>query len=86
MELDAPLSFHKVALHSKGLETEGNFSLGLGLRAARLSHTLAASAWATLWLVRPMPLTRAELEAKAKDPAGASKKATPAKRAPAPKK
>ncbi len=75
-----------MALHSKGLETEGNFSLGLGLRAARLSHTLAASAWATLWLVRPMPLTRAELEAKAKDPAGASKKATPAKRAPAPKK
>jgi hypothetical protein len=65
-ELDAPLSLHKVALHTRGLETEGTFSLALGLRSGRLSHALSASAYATLWLVRPIPLTRAELEAKAK--------------------
>jgi hypothetical protein len=76
-EIDAPLSFHKVALHSRGLETEGTFSLGLGLRSGRLSHALSASAYATVWLVRPMPLTRAELEAKTKTK---TKPATPAKR------
>lgn len=69
----------KVALHAESLETEGAFSLGLGLRAAKLSHKLAASAWATLCLVRPLPLARAELEAKAKGPTAPTKKAPPPK-------
>jgi hypothetical protein len=65
-EFDGPFATQKLALNAQGIETEGSFSLGLGLRSGLLGHTLSASAYATLWLVRPMPLSRAELDAKTK--------------------
>jgi hypothetical protein len=64
-ELDGPLSLHKLPLLAEGLEAEGTFALGLGLRSGALAYTFNANAYATLWLVRPAPLSRAELEAKA---------------------
>lgn len=73
-ELDAPMSFHKYDLHAQGLESEGSFALGLGLRSGRLGYVLNVSAHVTLWLVRPAPLSRAELEAKAKAVATKKKK------------
>jgi hypothetical protein len=93
-ELDGPLSIHKLPLLAEGLETEGTFALGLGLRSAALAYTFNANAYATLWLVRPTPLTHAELEAKVAAgnaapaakaagaaPAGAAKKPAPAAKA-----
>jgi tetratricopeptide (TPR) repeat protein len=73
-ELDAPMSFHKYELHARGLESEGSFALGLGLRSGRLGYVLNVSAHVTLWLVRPAPLSRADLEAKAKGAAAKKKK------------
>jgi hypothetical protein len=69
-ELDAPMALHKASLHARGLETEGSFALGLGLRSGLRAHTMNASAHASLWLVRPMPITRAALEEKVRSPGG----------------
>jgi hypothetical protein len=64
--LDAPLAFHQLDLALRGIATEGAFKLGVGLRSMRNRYELSASSSGALWLVRPMPFTRAELEAKAK--------------------
>jgi hypothetical protein len=65
-DYDGGHSFHQIPLHTRGLVTEGTFKLGLGLRGNRLAHELQCAAYATLWATRPMPASRADLEAKAK--------------------
>jgi hypothetical protein len=79
-DFGSTLSFHQVALHARGVVTEGSFKIGVGLRSGRRVHDLSASAFATLWLARPLPITRAELEAKAKpNPPAPVKPTKPAK-------
>ncbi|MEO8703692.1 MAG: hypothetical protein ABI867_26820 [Kofleriaceae bacterium] len=65
-DFDATLSFHQISLHARGLATEGAFKIGVGLRSGRRAYDLSASAFATLWLVRPIPVSRGELEKAAK--------------------
>jgi hypothetical protein len=62
-DFDTPFARQRFALNALGIETEGTFAVNLSLRSG---HTLSAVAHATLWLVRPMPLSPAELEAKTK--------------------
>lgn len=82
-DLEGAMSTQKLSLNSQGMEMEGSVTLSLGLRSGELGHTLATSAYASLWLVRPLPLTRTELEAKAKAlaprPEGPPKPAAPPK-------
>ncbi len=88
-ELEGGLSAQKTELNARGLEMEGSVTLSLGLRSQELAHTLATNAYALLWLVRPMPLTRADLEAKVKaaapKPEGPPKPESPPKPALTPK-
>lgn len=55
----------KPANGSLGFETEGAFQVGIGL-ASRKFYDLSTQAYASLWLMPPLPLDAAQLAAKAK--------------------
>lgn len=55
----------KPANPARGFETEGAFQVGIGL-ASRKFYELNTQAYASLWLMPPLPLDPAQLAAKAK--------------------
>jgi hypothetical protein len=65
-ELATPIYVLKPDGSQHGLESEGSFQVGLGIASKRRYHELGSYAYGNLWLMPPLPLTRAELEAKAK--------------------
>lgn len=68
----------KPANGALGFETEGTFQVGIGL-ASRKFYELNTQAYASLWLMPPLPLDASQLAAKAKAIAPA-KPATPPKK------
>lgn len=60
-----PFSAIKPVQGALGFETEGAFQVGLGL-SSRKFYELNTQAYASLWLMPPLPLDDAQLAAKAK--------------------
>ncbi len=83
-ELKTPLYAMKPDASALGIESEGSFQIGLGLASKRRYHEIGSYAYGSLWLMPPPPLSRAELEAKARGVASDPKKPEPKK--PEPKK
>ena len=64
-QLDDPFTAVKPDAGKLGVETEGFFQVGLGIASIRL-YELNTQAYASLWMMPPLPLDRAQLQAKAK--------------------
>jgi hypothetical protein len=64
-QLDEPFTAVKPDAGKLGIETEGFFQVGLGIASIRL-YELNTQAYASLWMMPPLPLDRAGLQAKAK--------------------
>jgi hypothetical protein len=83
-ELATPLYAMKPDASAIGLESEGSFQIGLGLASKRRYHEIGSYAYGSLWLMPPPPMSRADLEAKARGGAADPKRPDPKK--PDPKK
>ena len=75
-QLDDPFTAVKPDAGKLGIETEGFFQVGLGIASIRL-YELNTQAYASLWMMPPLPLDRAQLQAKARPPEPAVPPATP---------
>ncbi|MCW5808847.1 MAG: hypothetical protein KIT31_41230, partial [Deltaproteobacteria bacterium] len=63
VDMADPLYVAKPSANGVGFESEGTFQVGLGIASMRL-YDLNTQAYGSLWLMPPLPMDRAALEAK----------------------